>query len=160
MCQSSALTAPTQAMAKAINENNIGCRVGTNIQGAAYALSDICAEGTRPSIIECIKRRNKWASKPQCYEPLWSNRLWNTCAFILSLAPAGGTILIVTRAAPTAERYKNSWNPYDDGYTFAKANKLPQNSETIATFTFTGRECPGELYRMIYDAIKNWVEKQ
>jgi hypothetical protein len=129
----------TQAVAQAIFDQNIGCRYGTTINGAAYGFMDIAgADEDGGSIIPPMQTVIAWLQNPNApaFEPRWDNRLWNTCGVIVSLSPAG-TVLLVSEATPTAERYKfHSDLGRGDYYSFRKCNLLPPNSAILATIQY------------------------
>lgn len=59
---------------------------------------------------------------------------------IVSLS-AAGTVILVTRAAPTAERYLfGSDLARGDGYSFRKTNRLPPNADIVATIQYGNGE--------------------
>lgn len=129
----------SRAEAKVIFDHDMGCRYGTTTEGAAYAFMDIVGgveDGHDPiPPTEVILR---WLRNPEApeFEPRWDNRLWNTCGVIVSLMPAG-TVLLVSKAAPTAERYRfGSTLSRGDGYSFRKCNRLPQDSQILATIQY------------------------
>lgn len=114
-------------------ERNLGLRYGSDVQGAAYDLSDIGVVDT-----DTIAKLN-WLKAPT---PDWNYRLYNTMAKILSLADQG-ELLLVTKASGSGERYSTTvgdlgsrWEPYGDGKTFRKCSRLPSNSEIVARRTY------------------------
>lgn len=149
-----ALDVPTKSMVAKIVKQYLGCRVGNDIDGAAYCLSDIGGSGKyeKPDTIDWPMELHKWMSNPENFGPQWTDRLWNTCAFIVNSARAG-TILVVTNAIPTGERYLNTVDARGDGYTFAKSNRLPSNSDIVNRIPYKDGDGPAEIYRRIYDAL-------
>jgi hypothetical protein len=129
----------THAEARFIFDNDLGCRYGVTIDGAAYGFMDIVGHGQDghdpgPTMQEVMR----WLSNPNSHEfqPRWDDRLWNTCGVIVSLSPAG-TVILVSRAVPTAERYLFA-DPLHrgDGYSFRKNNRLPPNAQILATIPY------------------------
>lgn len=132
-------TALSKREAEAIFNRDIGCRFGTTTEGAAYAFMDIVGSGEDghdpPPPMEVVLR---WLRDPEApeFEPRWHDRLWNTCGVIVSLS-AAGTVLLVSRAAPTAERYRFHGDlSRGDGYSFRKCNRLPPDSGILATILY------------------------
>ncbi|MCW7549815.1 hypothetical protein OO184_18220 [Photorhabdus sp. APURE] len=136
----------THIEAKYISDNNLGCRYGTTTGGAAYAFMDIEGEGKNGgALIPPTSVILGWLRDPNqpAYEPRWHNRLWNSCGLIVSLS-AAGTVLLVTKAPPTAERYLfDNEAARGDHYTFRKCNRISPDSKIVATIHYGGRK--GEL---------------
>jgi hypothetical protein len=136
----------TQQEAVFIMHNALGCRVGTTIDGAAYSFSDIVGNGeemVQPTTEQTIAFCQN-PNSPQ-FQPRWDDRLWNTCGVIIGLSTRG-TVLLVTLAYPTGERYRfNSAAARGDRYSFRKTNRLPPDSQVLASipYDFGG----GELRR-------------
>ncbi|PQQ41998.1 hypothetical protein CE143_05415 [Photorhabdus luminescens] len=131
----------TRIEAQYIYNNNLGCRYGTTTGGAAYAFMDIEGEGKDGgSMIPPNSVVMSWLRDPgqPAYEPRWHNRLWNSCGLIVTLS-AAGTVLLVTKAPPTAERYLfDNEAARGDHYTFRKCNRLSPDSKTVATIHYGG----------------------
>ena len=129
----------TQAEAQYIFNNTLGCRYGTTTAGAAYAFMDIVGAGQDgndppPPVATVLQ----WLQNPQApaFQPRWDARLWNTCGVIIGLS-AAGTVILVSQASPTAERYLfGSPLAQGDGYSFRKNNRLPSNSQILATINY------------------------
>lgn len=137
----------TQGEARFIFEHTLGCRFGTTTQGAAYAFMDLTGEGQDgqepPPSQQTVLR---WLQNPNAleFEPRWDNRLWNTCGVIVSLS-AAGTVILVSKAAPTAERYRFASDlARGDGYSFRKCNRLPPDSEILAIIPYGQGEIAAE----------------
>jgi hypothetical protein len=146
----------TTQMARYIEDIELGCRAGDTAERAAYGLEDIF-KGPIEKVDPATRAKTliKWTMNPDDpqFTPLWDNRLWNTCHLIAELKSQGsGTVLLVSRAAPNAERYQYTGNDSrGDGYTFAKKNSLPSNSEVLATVdSYTDGT---DLYNKILDHI-------
>ena len=129
----------TQAQAQYIFDNTLGCRYGTTTAGAAYAFMDIVGggqDGNDPpppaaTVVQWLQNPNAPA-----FQPRWDQRLWNTCGVIIAWS-AAGTVMLVSQAGPTAERYPfNSPLAQGDGYSFRKNNRLPPNSQILATINY------------------------
>ncbi len=133
----------TRAEAQYISNNNLGCRYGTTTGGAAYAFMDIQGEGQNGgALIPSTQTLLEWLRNPDqpAFEPRWHNRLWNSCGVIVGLS-ASGTVLLVTKAPPTAERYLfNNEAARGDKYTFRKCNRLAPDSTTVATISYGQRK--------------------
>lgn len=129
----------TTAVADYIFDQTLGCRYGTTTAGAAYGFMDIVGEGQSggpdpvppQTVLSWIQDPNQ----PE-FEPRWDNRLWNTCGKIVDLSPAG-TVLLVTKAAPSAERYLFlSDAARGDRYSFRKCSRLQPDSAIVATIPY------------------------
>jgi hypothetical protein len=125
----------TQQEASYIFDQTVGCRYGTTIDGAAYGFMDIVGAGQDgdgshqdPTPQQVLA----WLQNPQApeFQPRWDQRLYNTCG----LSPAG-TVLLVSKAQPTAERY-HVQGGLGDGYTFRKVNRLPPDAQILATIHY------------------------
>jgi hypothetical protein len=134
----------TANIAQFIFNNNVGCRYGTTTQGAAYGFMDIVGGGEDGGpILVPPATIIRWLSTPDAaeFEPRWDERLWNTCGIIVGLSSAG-TILLVSEAAPTAERYRlHGEIARGDKYSFRKCNLLPPNAAILATITYGTGQC-------------------
>lgn len=129
----------TRQQATFIFNQNVGCRYGTDTNGAAYGFMDIEGAGQdghdpppSPSTIMA------WLRDPNAvqFQPRWDDRLWNTCGVIVSMSPAG-TVLLVSKAAPTAERYLFADGlARGDRYSFRKCNRLPPDAQILATIPY------------------------
>jgi len=129
----------TVAEALFIFNNNVGCRYGTTTTGAAYGFLDIVGAGQDgdgagqdPTPAQMLA----WLQDPQAaaFQPRWDQRLYNTCRAIVGLS-AAGTVLLVSQARPTAERYHVEGG-LGDGYTFRKTNALPPDAQILATIQY------------------------
>lgn len=144
---------PTKEMAQYIEECEIGCRYGTDLNGAGYGLTDVDGNDfTSNRWAACVIR---WTEDPATteFEPLWTNRLWNTCGFIRQ-SNASGTILIIARALPSAERYSYDGVDYrGSGETFAKKGSV-QNSQIVTRFTYSNTDDAAAIYNRIYNTLK------
>ncbi len=128
-----------RAEAKFIFDNEVGCRYGTTTAGAAYGFLDIVGAGQDghgsdqdPTPAQILA----WLRDPQAdeFQPRWDQRLSNTCRAIVGLS-AAGTVILVSRALPTAERYHVEGG-LGDGYTFRKVNRLPPDARILATIQY------------------------
>lgn len=129
----------TTAEANYIFEHTLGCRYGTTTVGAAYGFMDIVGEGADGGPVNVPAQTVlSWITNPNQpqFEPRWDDRLWNTCGLIVAFSPAG-TVLLVSKAAPTAERYLFD-NPAarGDRYSFRKCNRLPPDAQILATIQY------------------------
>lgn len=142
----------TTAQANYIWTNSVGCRYGITTIGAAYAFMDIVGQGQDGN--DPLPGNNviiPWLQNPNAaqFEPRWHDRLWNTCAIIVSFSPAGN-VMLVSGAAGSAERYLFDDNNLNrgDGYSFRKCNSLPPGASILANITYgMGTPAPeqGEL---------------
>ncbi|WP_267394803.1 MULTISPECIES: hypothetical protein [unclassified Sphingomonas] len=129
----------TPAEASYIFNNNLGLRYGTTTVGAAYGFMDILGDGEDGGDkIPPIREVMSWLTNPNQprFEPRWHDRLWNSCGLIVALS-AAGTVILVSQAAPTAERYRFD-NPAarGDTYSFRKCNRLAPDAQIMARIDY------------------------
>ena len=129
----------TTAQAHFIFERKLGCRYGTTTAGAAYGFLDIVGGGQSGGPVNPLPAvMMQWIQTPDAtdFEPRWDNRLWNTCGVIVGFS-AAGNVMLVTQAAPVAERYRFSApSARGDGFSFRKCNRLPDGSAILATIPY------------------------
>lgn len=130
----------TPQIAKYVFDHTVGCRYGTDTRGAAYGFLDIDGGGSSSgSTMPDSRTLLAWLKNPS---GRWDDRLLNTCGVIVSLAPAG-TVLVVSDAAPTAERYLfGAPCALGDGYSFRKANRLSPSARILGTVTYNASNSP------------------
>ena len=121
-----------------IANNSLGCRAGVDPVNAAYGFMDIVGEGQDGTDPQAPPHTIlMWQKNPSAEEfhPRWDFRLWNTCGVIVKHKSAG-TVLLVTKATPSAERYRFGVYPErGDGFSFRKANAL-SGSKKLATIHY------------------------
>lgn len=143
----------TPVQAQAVLDGSLGLRSGLEPKHAAYGMNDIFGEGQGPPAIPKAVQIATWLQTPAAYDDRWRQRLENTVKYIQSLAAEGGTILVLTGASASAERYHVA-NGMRDGFTFAKCPRVQRDSATIATITFTERSSIADLCNSIENSIQ------
>jgi hypothetical protein len=124
----------TRKEASYIAMNAVGCRFGTNTNGAAYGFTDLVGEG-KDGGKTTMTEIKAFLLNPDEFQPRWDNRLWNTCGVILGLADSG-TVLLLGRAPPTAERYNFlDTQARGDGWSFRKCNQVA-NADILASVDY------------------------
>ncbi len=138
---------PTSLVCRKIFKDKLGLRYGSDIVGAAYALSDFGDEFLElPALrqVQSLLRplQNNW-------ERLWDDHYYNTLVNIKRLADSG-SLLVVSLAFPDAERYHAGTNGTGDHLTFKKCNRLQPDSEIIAQINYTANDDLGFM--------NSWIE--
>lgn len=123
---------PTVLWRKKIFKDKLGLRYGSDIEGAAYALSDFGDDFLELPALHKVQLILRPGGD---WERLWDDHYYNTMVNIKRLADAG-TLLIVSLAFAGAERYQAGHDGRGDHLTFKKCNRLPPNSHIVAQMNY------------------------
>lgn len=156
------------AVANYVFTNKIGLRFGRQVSGGAgYCLSDVFTEGvTTPNAIQVAKTQAGMGKSPDhAGWTGWKIRLWDCCAFGLSLGAEAGTAFLFAKATPLAsgDRYPPvgetvTSNPvWKTGAnvtkTFVKVNSVPDGTPVLATINYNPAVFSEEAVDALYGAI-------
>lgn len=145
---------PSSLQLRKIEAEKIGIRFGADVQGAAYAMSDLGDEFPDRTSSEMMARI-RFITNPVRggdWERGWAQRYYNSVLMIKLLAPRG-RLLVVSQAAPTAERYRPGQNPLGAGYTFRKCNRLAHDSAILAQRDYDDNDTVTDLMEWITSVI-------
>lgn len=144
---------PSSLQLKKIQKQKLGIRFGADVEGAAYAMTDMGDEfldSTPNEILDRVRfilnpvRGGDW-------ERAWAQRYYNSVLMIKLLAPHG-RLMVVSGATPTAERYAPGGGK-GHGKTFRKCNRLPHDSQILAYKDYGDNDTVEDLLEWITSVI-------
>lgn len=154
----------TLLIAKFIITSKIGLRFGKQVHGGAgYCLSDTFKDGAKDALHGGILQAGMLKTPTHEGWSSWKIRLWNCCAFGLSLGDEGGTAFLFAdaRPVPTGDRYAPSgeeiqqhpmWKSVSGAAkTFVKVNAVPERTVALAAIPYDTFDA--EAVDALYGAI-------
>jgi hypothetical protein len=167
----------TPAAATKVFTEKLGLRFGRQVYGGAgYCLSDVYKDGVKSSQTVLIQFAGAQKKMPtdsaHAGWAAWKVRLWNSCAFGLSLTDnEGGIAFIVGNVSPviTGDRYApegtNSrltpvWKRTEGAAaTFVKVNSVTQGSPELARSEYKTGEPTAENVDKLYGQVITALNK-
>lgn len=143
---------PSSLQLRKIEKHKIGIRSGTDVRGAAYALSDL---GDELNGMGAMMNRFRFITNPARggdWERAWAQRYFNSVQMIKLLAPHG-RLLVVSGAHATAERYSPGQGALGHGKTFQKCNRLAPDSQIIAQRDYDENDSVPDLLAWVTSVI-------
>jgi hypothetical protein len=159
------------AAAKKVFDQKLGLRFGAQVHGGAgYCLSDVYKDNAKNNMqVQAVfagTQQKMAADSAHLGWTPWKLRLWNTCAFGLSLTKEeGGIAFLIANITPlvSGERYSpksdNSrlnpvWRTMDGANsTFVKVNIVPKGVVELARIEYVTGEPTEQNVDKLYGAV-------
>lgn len=145
---------PSSLQLRKIERNKVGIRFGHDVEGAAYAMTDLGDRFPERTTAEMFARI-RFITDPERggdWERSWAEMYYNSVLMIKLLAPHG-RLLVVSGATPTAERYRPGRDAIGHNNTFRKCNRLAPDSQVIAHMDYVDDTTVQEMLQWITTVI-------